>query len=301
MQGEVSKSKVRFNVLIFVVLLAMFASVGCVSAKTWYVDDDGGADFTRIQDAISAASAGDTIIVRDGTYVENVNVDKSLTIRSENGSANCIVQAKDSNDPVFEVTADYVEINGFNVKGEEVGKLAIIKKEGGIAGIKYVYFSARRVCGGIDLDVADFCNISNNNISLGVIGISLSKSSNNNLINNAISNLSFGIYLVNSSNNTLTNHRISHTNEGIFISSGNSNSLTNNNASSNSYDGILLLLVSNNNIITNNTVANNNCSGIYLGFSNNNTIYLNNFINNTDNVESLSLIDQPTHGTQQKK
>jgi PKD repeat protein len=47
--------------------------------KTWYVDDSGGADFSQIQDAVTAAKAGDTIIVKDGTYTENITVDKSLT------------------------------------------------------------------------------------------------------------------------------------------------------------------------------------------------------------------------------
>jgi pectin methylesterase-like acyl-CoA thioesterase len=32
------------------------------------------ANFTRIQDAIDNATAGDTIIVRDGTYTENIKV-----------------------------------------------------------------------------------------------------------------------------------------------------------------------------------------------------------------------------------
>jgi hypothetical protein len=31
-------------------LLLVFAFVAPVSAKTWHVDDDGGADFTKIQD-----------------------------------------------------------------------------------------------------------------------------------------------------------------------------------------------------------------------------------------------------------
>jgi len=39
--------------------------VGTASAKTWYVDVDGRANFTRIEAAINAASAGDTIIVRE--------------------------------------------------------------------------------------------------------------------------------------------------------------------------------------------------------------------------------------------
>ena len=36
--------------------------MGAVSAKMWYVDDDGGgADFTEVHDAVNAV--GDTIIV----------------------------------------------------------------------------------------------------------------------------------------------------------------------------------------------------------------------------------------------
>ena len=90
-------------------------------ARTWYVDDDRvdypDADFTRIQHAVDAASPGDTIIVKDGIYTENVDVNKDhLTIRSESGAKSTIVQAADSDDHVFEVTADCVEIRKFTVR-----------------------------------------------------------------------------------------------------------------------------------------------------------------------------------------
>jgi pectin methylesterase-like acyl-CoA thioesterase len=39
-----------------------------VAAVTLTVDDDGGADYTTIQAAVNAASSGDTIYVRAGTY-----------------------------------------------------------------------------------------------------------------------------------------------------------------------------------------------------------------------------------------
>ena len=57
-----------------------------------------------IQWAVDNATDGDTIIVRDGTYSENIDVNKRLTIKSENGSAKTIVQAANPDDYVFEVT-----------------------------------------------------------------------------------------------------------------------------------------------------------------------------------------------------
>ena len=49
-----------------------------VEGKTITVDDDGGADFTKIQDAINAGQVGDTIRVYNGTYYERIIVNKSL-------------------------------------------------------------------------------------------------------------------------------------------------------------------------------------------------------------------------------
>lgn len=47
------------------------------------------------------AEPGDIIIVRDGIYEENVKIEKSLTIKSENGPKNCILKAKDKRESVF--------------------------------------------------------------------------------------------------------------------------------------------------------------------------------------------------------
>ena len=103
----------RFAIIIL--LLTLF--IGTASAETWYVDDSGGADFTSIQNGVNTATAGDIIIVKDGTYNENVDVDKRLTIRSENGADKTIVQAADTNDHVFNLISDYVNVSGFKVTG----------------------------------------------------------------------------------------------------------------------------------------------------------------------------------------
>jgi len=82
------------------------------SSSIIYVPDE----YAKIQWAVDNASAGDIIIVRDGTYVENVEVDKSLTIRSENGSAHTIVHPANLTvtESLFAVTANYVNIFGIH-------------------------------------------------------------------------------------------------------------------------------------------------------------------------------------------
>ncbi|MHC1573470.1 MAG: hypothetical protein ACXQTJ_03390, partial [Candidatus Syntropharchaeales archaeon] len=104
-------------VLGFVIVLAL--SVGSAGATEIWVTDD----YSTIQAAVNSASAYDTIIVRDGTYYENVDVNVDhLTIKSENGSATTTVQsAFPELLSVFYVTADHVNISGFTVKNGRIG------------------------------------------------------------------------------------------------------------------------------------------------------------------------------------
>ena len=227
------------------------------SSNTIYVPDD----YAKIQWAVDNASAGDTIIVRDDTYYENINVNiPHLTIRSENGSTNCIGQAANPYDHVFEVIADYVNISGFTVQNATgPGKT------------------------GIYLNGVEHCDISDNNVSNNFYGIYLYlSSSNNNLTNNnASDNNECGIILEYWSNyNTLTNNIASYnTHSGIVLDYSSNNALTNNIASNNSGGyGISVYHSSNNNNLTNNIASNNDDDGIKLFSSNN-----NNLTNNTAN------------------
>ena len=227
--------------------------------KIIYVDDSGGADFTTIQAAVNAASEGDTIFVWNGSYNENVDVDMAhLTLRGE-GADVVTVTAADSDDHVFEVTADYVNISGFTATGATAG-----------------WPDA-----GFYLNGADNCNISENNASNNYYGIYLLGSYNNTLLNNnASSNSDRGIDLCCSSNNTLTGNTASNNYYGIDLHYSSNNTLTNN-ALDNNYDGIWLAS-SSNNTLTGNNASNNNYYGIDLYYSSNNRLTGNTASNNSD-------------------
>ena len=263
--------------------------------KTIYVDDDFVDDppnhkWNTIQEGINDANSGDTIIVSDGTYNENVDVDKRLTIRSENGADVTIVRSASSSDHVFEVTANWVNITGFTVTGATTSPIS---------------------CGlgisGICLSYACHCNISNNNASNNDCGIYLYYSSSNTLTNNnANSNNWRGIHLSLSNNNTLRSNTASNNdiiyietavvgnsyNSGICLYFSSNNTLTNNSANSNNYNSGIHLGFSNNNTLKSNA-ASNNYYGIYMFVSgNNNTLYHNNLIDNSQNAYNYYGIHQ---------
>jgi M6 family metalloprotease-like protein len=248
-------------VFLAVVVCVMSAGVGAAAVIT--VDDSGGADFTSIQAAVDAAAEGDTIEVRSGTYVENVDVNKQLTLIGEGADA-VTVQAANAGDHVFEVGANWVDIYWVNISGFTVT---------GATG---------RDVAGIYLDDADYCSISDINTSNNQYGIYLYSSSGNKLTNNTASNNDYGIYLYPSSNqNTLTSNTANLNSYGIYLLRSNSNTLTDNTANSNSY-GITLSTSSYNTLKSN--TASNNDYGIYLYYSSSST-----FTDNTANSNSYGI------------
>jgi len=90
-----------------------------VSATTIIVDDNGtpGIDcnFTTIQEGIDAANPGDTVFVKNGTYNENVVVDKTINLTGEDRETT-IVDGSGTGD-IFYVSANWANITAFTITG----------------------------------------------------------------------------------------------------------------------------------------------------------------------------------------
>ncbi len=186
------------------------------AAKTITVDDDGGAYYTKIQDAVNVSEDGDTIRVYEGTYYENIVVNKSVSLIG-NSSANTTIDGRGDED-VVQITADWVKMSGFMVTRSGSGW--------DDAGIKVE---------------SDHNNIFENTCSDNYNGIYLYRSDSNTLNNNTCSNNGDdGISLWDSVNNTLNNNTCSDNGYGISLSDSDGNTLNNNTCNSNNYYSISL-------------------------------------------------------------
>jgi len=237
------------NLLILIVFcfFILISSAGLSEeneASIIYVSISGIGNYTKIQDGIDATVLGGTIYVYNGTYYENIVIDKSIFLLGENKNSTIIDGRVAGN--TIKVNADNVVIKGFTIQHSGL-----------------VYPNS-----GINLS-------SNNNLIEGNIitdnfyGLTLYFSSENVIRGNTIQNDDHcGIYMTSSSNNTIINNTIQNNNYngiGTYYSSNN-NLISGNNFSKNGYCGVNIRISSDNNVIDNNFTDNN--IGIHLPLGN---------------------------------
>jgi parallel beta-helix repeat protein len=255
--------RIMFTLLLLTSMLTLQFKIQPVKAQpqTWTVDDDGAADFSSIQEAISDPQVmdGDTIYVYNGTYYEHITADKSLTLNGEDKRTTIIDGSL--NGTAITIVADNVRISEFTIRyGNE----------------------------GVWILDSDGDTVSNNNITLSRFeGLVIENSIDSVITNNLISfNGWDGVYMTNTSNTVLQSNTITSNNmSGVHIeaSYGNTvsgNTLTNNTSFGFRFDDSDKISV------VGNTISWNELAGICFYNVSDSFFYHNNFLNHTEQIRS---------------
>ena len=253
-----NKSKYIRLIFMFGILLFFFLIIITNgSAITITVNDDGDADFSKIQDAINKSEDWDIIRVFEGKYNENIIVNRSISLIG-NGSKVTIIDGGKNGD-VVRISADWVNIRGFTVTGSG-----------------FLWGSVHK---GITIE-SNHCIISNNNCSNNYYGIYFSSIKNCTIKNNTCETNDFGIYFMDSTSTTIVNNTCQF-NEvyGILMSRTTDSKIASNNCTDN-YAGVFISRSNNCSIKFNNCT--NNYAGIWLWYSNKITLENNTSVLNED-------------------
>lgn len=237
--------KGRFLTFLFY-MLTLIAAAARADAAEVYVP----SGYKTIQEAVNNAFPGDSVIVSEGIYKENIVVTKPLVLRSVKGSDATIVQAAVSKAPVFKIlNTDGVAITGFTATGSAAAGISIRNST--------------------NVNVADNKTVKNES------GILIYSSRGSVLKNNIVSeNELYGVYLEASSENTVEKNTVESNNDkGIYLNSSNNNSIMGNSVKLNLWNGIILWLSDNNTVKDNNVFRNR--YGIVIAESKNNLLINN--------------------------
>ncbi|MBA4368023.1 MAG: hypothetical protein C0403_10360 [Desulfobacterium sp.] len=204
------------------------------------VDSSGSFGFSTIQSAIDAATTvdGDTLIIKNGTYHENITISKRIAIESLNGNQSVFVVASDPNQHVFDVETDHVTIKGLSIYGASGEYDAAVY----LGSNSYECNVSENRCG-IDSERNNFFGIYLQSTGSHVIegntcannyssGIKIIYSSSNQITGNICTNNAIGIVLENNSiENSVTNNQCTGGNTGISLWNSSSNGIAHNTCS----------------------------------------------------------------------
>jgi len=248
--------------------------------------------YPSITAAIGNASAGDTIVIRRGTYFENPKIDKQLSLQGEDSLGTVVVGAGGSaGASVLTISADDVKVSGLTVTSINYSASATYAY--GIV----VYGDNSTITGnnivntlsGIFCPFQSSIMISQNNITGNrKDGVRFYGGFNNTILENNITGNTASAIAIDGYSNMIAGNNLSKNARGIGLGATYS-VIYKNNVTGNSESGIYL--PGSHNIISANYIANNKY-GIYalpsFGVSNNNTITQNDFVNNQQNAFSTS-------------
>jgi parallel beta-helix repeat protein len=194
-----------------------------------YVGGSGLGNYSSIQAAIDNASDGDTVFVYEDSspYLENIRINKSITVRGENQQTTVIDGQK--LDDVVQITADNVILASFTL--QHSGFRVYAERSGVLVTSSYVTITdtiIKNTQNGITLLTSTNVSISNTTINLTFTAIHLYDAHDNTLRDNRLRIGEFGLVLDASSHNTIERNTIQWFVEGICVRNSDHNNFTSN-------------------------------------------------------------------------
>lgn len=295
---------IRTGLVVVSIILASLICYNCSAVEDLsysdivYVGGSGPGNYSSIQEAINDVTIGGTVFVYNGTYYENIIINKNINLVGEDRDIT-VIDGCGLNKAV-KICADNVCVSGFTVQNT--------------TRYKHIWMSS-----GIEIYQSDFVSIQNNIFLNNYNGVSIINSTGNVFRDNIMFNCSISLYgysfsyyiqdidtsnivnekpiyyyrdcngltppsdageliLVNCSSFNISNLEISNVSISIQLCYSHNNIIENNSCFNNA-EGIFLFQ-SDYNIIKNNTCCCNDWDGIFLYFSDYNTVQNNNCSNN---------------------
>jgi len=280
------------TLFIFIAIFPVYSNQCRAEGKEIYVNESyfgfstGTAEkpYKTIQEAIDAASNGDTIYIFGGLYQEKLLINKQLKIVGSIDEVETIIDYRWDYRYVIEITADEVTLEYVTVSDSDntttspIGALIFIKSYNNRINNNKIKNTDSY---GIYVHPKSADNlISSNEINNTKIGVYISSSLNNDVVNNEITNCSeYGILVEYSTGtNRLYGNNITSGDAGIYIQNSNNINITNNTIINSKFYSIYLS-ISGDSIINNNKIKDSTSDGIYL-ISSNCIVRNNTFENN---------------------
>lgn len=254
--------------------------------RTLIVDPRGLGTYDTIQEAINDANSSDTVFVYNGTYFENIIIDKSISLIGQGKEITIVDGGQISN--VVSIMADNVTMAGFHIMNSGVFRNNSAIRMDHVSGNLIRDNILSDSYEGVGLYTSTNNTISNNIVRDNYDGVGITASNYNVVSDNTIMLCtSDGVGIYTSSSNIILNNTIYGNYDGVGLYTSNNNVVSSNNLTGNA-DGIGFY-TSSNNVIEANSIYANTYEGIYVASgSNNNTFFHNNFNNAPKQVGSSS-------------
>jgi nitrous oxidase accessory protein len=293
--GETSlKSNGHQRITLILVLCLISASVFIVpniqiargNPQTIHVP----SQYPTIESAVTAANAGDTILVANGRYNESIVIDKSLNLTGTS-SIGTIINATGSGYAAVTVLDTFdVSIQGFTIVDHDLFNNSLT-----ISGSSHVTVSGNRMTASMESNgtyvyESSDVTIKANTFTGNLYGVAV-QGGFSNLVeaNNSTGNVA-GLAVFGSQGDKVTDNVFRHGSFGLRLLGSSGNIIARNVIANNSFAGTYLENSTGNRVLENSVDFNNAVSttyGLYLSSSTNNRIYYNNVRNNSIQIYAV--------------